>query len=93
MLSVIVVAIVIALTIAAIVRQTDPLKRAILLRQVGFGLMALSTFFFGAFIIGDTFADPGGRKAAGLVAAWAVPLALRRCRGCAPAGPFMLWLS
>ena len=37
--------------------------------------MALSTFFFGAFVIGDTFADPGGWKAAGLVAAWAVPLA------------------
>ena len=37
--------------------------------------MALSTFFFGAFIIGDTFTDPGGWKAAGLVAAWAVPLA------------------
>jgi len=37
--------------------------------------MALSTFFFGAFIIGDTFTDPGGWKAAGLVAVWAVPLA------------------
>ena len=75
MLSVIVAALAIALAIAAIVRQPDPLKRAILLRRSGFGLMALSTFFFGAFIIGDTFADPGGWKAAGLVAAWAVPLA------------------
>jgi hypothetical protein len=56
-------------------RQPDPAKRAVLLRRAGFGLMALSTFFFGAFIIGDTFADPGGWKAAGLVAAWAVPLA------------------
>ena len=75
MFSVIVVAIAIALTIAAIVRQPDPLKRAIMLRRAGFGLMALSTFFFGAFIIGDTFTDPGGWKAAGLVAVWAVPLA------------------
>jgi hypothetical protein len=74
MLSIIVVAIVIALVIAAIVRQPDPLKRAIMLRRAGFGLMALSTFFFGAFIIGDTFVDPGGWKAAGLVSAWAVPL-------------------
>jgi hypothetical protein len=56
-------------------RQADPAKRAVILRRAGFGLMALSTFFFGAFIIGDTFADPGGWKAAGLVAAWAVPLA------------------
>ena len=56
-------------------RQPDPAKRAALLRRAGFGLMALSSFFFGAFIIGDTFADPGGWKAAGLVAAWAVPLA------------------
>ena len=56
-------------------RQPDPAKRAVLLRRAGFGLMALSTFFFGAFVIGDTLADPGGWKAAGLVAAWAVPLA------------------
>jgi hypothetical protein len=56
-------------------RQPDPGKQAVILRRAGFGLMALSTFFFGAFIIGDTFADPGGWKAAGLVAAWAVPLA------------------
>jgi hypothetical protein len=56
-------------------RRPDPAKPAVLLRRAGFGLMALSTFFFGAFVIGDTFTDPGGWKAAGLVAAWAVPLA------------------
>lgn len=56
-------------------RQPDPAKRAVLLLRAGFGLMALSTFFFGAFVIGETFTDPGGWKAAGLVAAWAVPLA------------------
>jgi len=75
MLSVFVVAIVIGLAIAAIVRQPDPVKRAILLRRSGFGLMAPSTVVFAAFIIGETFTDPGGWKAAGLVAAWAVPLA------------------
>ncbi len=69
MLSVIVVAVAIALTIAALVRQPDPVRRATVLRRAGFGLMALSTFVFGAFITGDTFADPGGWKAAGLVAA------------------------
>lgn len=56
-------------------RQPDPAHRAALLRRAGFWLMALSAFFFGAFIIGDTFADPGGWAAVGLVAAWAVPLA------------------
>ena len=43
MLFVIMVAIVIAVAIAAVVRQPDPVKRAILLRRSGFGLMALST--------------------------------------------------
>ena len=56
-------------------RHPDPAKRAVLLQRAGLGLTGLSTIFFGAFIIGDTFADPGGWKAAGLVAAWAVPLA------------------
>lgn len=68
MLTVIVVAVAIALAIAVLVRQPDPAGRAIALRRAGFGLMALSTFVFGAFITGGTFADPGGWKAAGLVA-------------------------
>jgi hypothetical protein len=46
-----------------------------LLKWAGFILMALSTLIAGIFIIGETFADPGGWKAAGLVAVWAVPLA------------------
>ena len=75
MFFVIVVAIAIAIVIVALVRQPDPVKRALLLRRVGFTWMALFTLLFGAFIVGDTFSDPGGWKAAGLVAAWAVPLA------------------
>jgi hypothetical protein len=75
MLSVIVAAIAIAVLIVAVVRHPDPARRAAVLRRAGFGLMALSAFFFGAFLIGDAFADPGGWEAAGLVAAWAVPLA------------------
>ena len=55
-------------------RLLDPAKRASFLRWSGFTVMALSTFFFGAFVVGETFSDPGGWKAAGLVAAWAVPL-------------------
>jgi len=75
MFSVIVVVAAIVIVIVAVVRQPDPAKRALLLRRAGFTLMALFTFFFGAFIVGETFFDPGGWKAAGLVAAWAVPMA------------------
>jgi len=73
--SVIVVAAAIAIVIVAVARQPDPVKRALLLRRAGFTWMALFAFFFGAFIVGDTFTGPGGWRAAGLVAAWAVPLA------------------
>ena len=46
------------------------------LKWAGFTVMALSTLIAGIFIVGETFSDPGGWKAAGLVAAWAVPLAV-----------------
>jgi hypothetical protein len=46
------------------------------LKWAGFTLMVLSTLIAGVFIAGETFTDPGGWKAAGLVAAWAVPLAV-----------------
>lgn len=46
------------------------------LKRTGFTLMVLSTLIAGMFIVGETFTDPGGWKAAGLVAAWAVPLAV-----------------
>lgn len=75
MLSVLAVAVAITLLIIALARRLDPAKRAIWLERAGFGLMMLSAFFFGALLIGETFADPGGWEAAGLVTAWAVPLA------------------
>lgn len=75
MLVVLVVALAAGFVIVAVVRRPDPLRRAVLLTRTGLGLMALSTFVFGAFVIGETFTDPGGWMAAGLVAAWAVPLA------------------
>jgi hypothetical protein len=58
-----------------VARQLDPAKRARFLSWAGFTVMALSTFFFGAFVVGETFSDPGGWQAVGLVAAWAIPLA------------------
>ena len=56
------------------VRHRDRASRARYLRRAGFILMALIAFFFGALIVGETFTDPGGWEAAGLVALWAVPL-------------------
>ena len=56
-------------------RQPDPGRRAMVLRQAGFWVTAALAFFFGAMLAGETFTDPGGWAAAGLVAAWAVPLA------------------
>jgi hypothetical protein len=44
------------------------------LRYVAFGLALLYGVLGGVFVIGETFADPGGAAAAGLVAAWLVPL-------------------
>ena len=55
MFSVIVVVAAIAIVIVALVRQPDPVKRALVLRRAGFTLMALFPFFFGAFIVGDQF--------------------------------------
>ncbi len=75
MILVLAAALAIGLLAVTIVRRRGAARQAVLLRRAGFGVMALSTFLAGAFIIGETFADPGGWQAAGLVAAWAVPLA------------------
>jgi hypothetical protein len=63
--------------VAAIVYlgRGDRAKRAALLKRAGFAVMAVSAIFIGLFIVGDTFSDPGGWKALGLVSLWAVPLA------------------
>lgn len=76
MLFILAAALAIGCVIVAVVRHPDPLRRAAVLRRAGFAVMALSTFFFAAFIVGEAFTDPGGWEAAGLVAAWAVPLAI-----------------
>ena len=66
--------VVMALTLAVLfIWHRDRSSRARFLRRAGFILMALITFFFGAFIVGETFTDPGGWEAAGLVALWVVP--------------------
>ena len=56
--------------------QRDRAKRGRLVKRVGVVVMAFATFIFAAFVVGESFQDPGGWKAAALVATWAVPLVL-----------------
>lgn len=70
-----IIAIIVILAVVFLARQPDPQKRARILKRAGFGVMAFITAFLGLFVVGETFTDPGGWKALGLVAAWAVPLA------------------
>jgi hypothetical protein len=71
-----VVVVIVILAVVLLVRQPDPLKRARVLKRAGFGVTAFFTAFFGLFVVGETFTDPGGWRALGLVAAWAAPLAV-----------------
>jgi len=68
------VAVIFILAVVFVVRQPDPVQRARILKRAGFGVMAFVTAFFGLFVVGETFADPGGWTALGWVAAWALPL-------------------
>jgi len=70
------VVIVVIASVAYLVRTKDPGRRSRFLRLAGLILMALFTLFLGAFIVGDTFSDPGGWTAFGYVATWAVPIAV-----------------
>jgi hypothetical protein len=54
----------------------DSAWRARFLRRAGFGLVVGVAGFFGLFVVGETFTDPGGWRAVVLVATWSVPLAL-----------------
>jgi hypothetical protein len=70
-----IIVIIVILAVVFLARQSDPQKRARILKRAGFGVMAFITAFFGLFAVGETFTDPGGWVALGLVVAWAVPLA------------------
>lgn len=70
------IVVVIAVAVTYLVRTKDPRRRSRVLRLAGLILMGLFTLFLGAFIVGDTFMDPGGWAAVGWVATWAVPLAV-----------------
>lgn len=70
---------VVAIAIGSVVffvRHREKAERARFLKRAGFTLMALFALLFGLFIAGETFTDPGGWEALGLVASWAIPLAV-----------------
>lgn len=70
---------VVAIAIGSVVffvRHREKVERARFLKRAGFTLMALFALLFGLFIAGETFTDPGGWEALGLVASWAIPLAV-----------------
>ena len=69
-----IIVVIVILVATCLARLPDPQKRARILKRTGFGVMAFITASFGLFIVGETFTDPGGWQAFGLVAAWAVPL-------------------
>jgi hypothetical protein len=62
------------LAVVPMVRHHEPLRRALALRRAGFGWLAAFGVLGGLFIAGETFSDPGGLQAAGMVLAWLVPV-------------------
>lgn len=78
------------IAVAAFFREHSTRKRAVILRRAGAGLVGFSSAFFAVFLAGETLGDPGGWEAAGLIAAWLVPvvalglLAWRRPRWAVP---------
>jgi hypothetical protein len=60
---------------AFLMRGRGPAASARFLRRTGLTFICATTLFIGLFVAGETFTDPGGWKAAGLVALWLVPMA------------------
>lgn len=103
-LKVLVNVLVAALPIAAVVlavfgaahllrKYEDPERRARALKGAGMGVIAAVGLFFGAFLIGESFADPGGWAAVRLTATWLVPLVAVSALAWYKPGPAMpvLW--
>jgi hypothetical protein len=78
MLGVLILAAAIVLSVAVAASRLGEAKRAALarfLKVTGFVVMAVASLFIGLWVAAETFAGLGGWQAAGLTAAWAVPLA------------------
>jgi hypothetical protein len=68
-----IVVVLVVLAAVLVARQSDQQRRGRILRRAAFALMAIFSLLFGAFVVGETFADPGGWRATGLVLLWAGP--------------------
>lgn len=55
-------------------REEDRLRRTLLVKRAGLGIMGAFAFLFGALAVGQPLADPGGWLGVGMVASWLVPL-------------------
>lgn len=64
----------IILAAVSILGHRDAHGRALALRRSGFGFMIVYGALGTLFIAGETFSDPGGLKALGFVALWAIPM-------------------
>jgi hypothetical protein len=64
---------VIAVT-AFLMRGQGSAAHAMFLRRTGLTFLCVSTLFIGLFVVGKTFADPGGWRAAALTALWLLPM-------------------
>lgn len=60
---------------AQVGRRGNAARTARWLRRSGFGLMAAVALISSAFLVGETFEDPGGPAAVGWTASWLAPLA------------------
>lgn len=58
-----------------LVRGHGPATHAVFLRRAALTFMCVSSALIGLFVIGETFDNPGGWRAVGLVALWLVPMA------------------
>lgn len=75
---VIFVALILALSasVAALRRHQAPVPASVFFRQTALLFLAAFTLLTGVFIIAETFSEPGGWQAAGLICLWLAPLAV-----------------
>ena len=71
-----IVAVMAVLLVIYFTRHRDAPARAHFLRRVGFATTAVFSGFFALLLAGETISDPGGWESVGLIAAWAIPLAI-----------------
>jgi hypothetical protein len=88
-----IIVVVLILVAALAARQPDRAARARILRRAGFGVVAFVTAFFGLFVAGEAFTDPGRLGGAGVGRRLAAAVALLGLRRTVAAGVLLLILG